>query len=227
MLGRYNFLRPKNLKALEAEYPKVSLRFMTVHASKGLEADHVVILRTESGTMGFPSEIADDPVLNLVLPKPEKFDHAEERRLFYVALTRARQAVTILADRSKPSVFVRELIDRSAYETIELGRSGITKVKCPSCNSRILLKTGKNGRAYLSCEHHSLCNQILRPCNSCGKSLPITDETNPNLKVCRDCGAEFLCCPECNEGWLLERKGRYGKFLGCVRYPECEGKQKL
>jgi DNA helicase-4 len=226
LLGRYNFLRPKNLRAVAAAHPKVSLRFMTAHGSKGLEADHVIILRAASDTMGFPSEIADDPLLDLVLPKPENFDHAEERRLFYVALTRARKSVTILADRSKPSVFVRELIDHPAYETIEIGDPGVAEIQCPSCSGRMLTKTGKNGRTYFSCEHRPLCNEMLRPCSACGKGVPVADKAHPSLKVC-DCGAEFPSCPECDEGWLVERKGRYGKFLGCIRYPECSGKQKL
>lgn len=230
LLGRYKFLKPENLKALESEHPKISLRFMTAHASKGLEADHVVILRAEeSDTMGFPSEIADDPLLGLVLPKPENFDHAEERRLFYVALTRARKSVTILADRSSPSVFVRELVGHPEYETIVLGEQGIADVQqCVSCGGRMLARTGKTGKVYFSCEYHPLCDGILWPCTACGKNLPATKKADPDMKVC-SCGAEFPACPECAEGWLVEREGPYGKFLGCVRYSitECRGRKNL
>ena len=102
LLGRYHHARPQSLHSLADQFPKLSIRFMTVHASKGLEADHVIILRAVTDTMGFPSEIVDDPLLDLVLPEPENFGHAEERRLFYVALTRARKSVTILADRQNP-----------------------------------------------------------------------------------------------------------------------------
>ncbi len=73
-----------------------------MHAPKGLGGNHVVILQAESGVKGFPSEIVDDPLLDLVLPQPENFEHAEERRLFYVALTRARKSVTILASIERP-----------------------------------------------------------------------------------------------------------------------------
>ena len=68
LLGRYNFLRPDSLSALDRRYPCLSIKFMTVHRSKGLEADHVVVLQASSGRMGFPSEIVDDPLLDLVLP---------------------------------------------------------------------------------------------------------------------------------------------------------------
>lgn len=127
LLGRYHFVKPENLAQLKSDYPDLSIRFMTVHASKGLEADHVVILHAASGRMGFPSEIVDDPLLDMVLPKPEKFDNAEERRLFYVALTRARKSVTILASREKPSVFVRELIKNKEYGVVEFGKSGVAE----------------------------------------------------------------------------------------------------
>lgn len=78
-------MKPDNLAQLKTAYPHLSIRFLTVHASKGLEADHVVILRTASERMGFSSEIVDDPLLDMVLPESEKEYHAEERRLFYVA----------------------------------------------------------------------------------------------------------------------------------------------
>jgi DNA helicase-4 len=199
---------------------------MTVHASKGLEADHVVILRAASDRMGFPSEIVDDPVLDLVLPEPEKFDHAEERRLFYVAITRARTSVTLLADREKPSVFVRELVEYPGYETIEIGEAGIAEHRCGSCGGRMLAQTSKRGRLYFSCEHRFLCGETLLTCSACGQDLPVRDEAHPQQLRC-SCGAVFPACPDCADGWLVERKGRYGKFLGCVKYPHCEGKQQI
>lgn len=121
LLGRYNHLKPKNLSALEAEFPQLSLRFMTAHGSKGLEADHVIILRAVSDTMGFPSEIVDDPLLELVLPMPERFEHAEERRLFYVALTRARTSVTIVAERAGQRRTVgNSRLERAAVQNLAL-----------------------------------------------------------------------------------------------------------
>lgn len=105
LLGRYRHLRPKNLSTLEEVHPRLSISFKTIHASKGLEADHVIILGAETGRLGFPSEIVDDPILDLVLPEPENFHHAEERRAFYVALTRARKTVAIIAPQDRRSPF--------------------------------------------------------------------------------------------------------------------------
>ena len=70
-------------------YRGLDVTFQTVHSSKGLEADHVIIPGLSRG--GFPSTKEDDPLLRLALPEGDDFPHAEERRLFYVALTRARR----------------------------------------------------------------------------------------------------------------------------------------
>ncbi|MDU8910448.1 3'-5' exonuclease [Aestuariicoccus sp. MJ-SS9] len=226
LLGRYNFLRPDNLSALGRRNPRLSIKFMTVHRSKGLEADHVVVLQASSGRMGFPSEIVDDPLLDLVLPKPEEYDHAEERRLFYVALTRARKSVTVLADRQRPSIFARELVENPEYGAVELGEAGVAAHRCGACGGRMLSQTSKKGNVYFQCEHRRLCGEMLRPCGVCDKDLPVPDKNKPGGLVC-SCGAEFPSCPKCSDGWLVERKGRYGVFLGCVKYPDCTGTRQL
>ena len=224
LLGRYHHARPPSFAALSAQFPKLSLRFMTVHASKGLEADHVIILRAVTDTMGFPSEIVDDPLLDLVLPEPENFGHAEERRLFYVALTRARKSVTILTDREKPSSFARELIENPDYQVIEIGEPGISERRCQACGGRMLALTAKSGGTYFACEHRHLCGQTQKACSACGSGLPAKRLTDPDNLHC-SCGAAFPACPECTDGWLVERRGRNGNFLGCVNYPSCKGTQ--
>jgi superfamily I DNA/RNA helicase len=69
-------------------FPRLKISFKTIHASKGLEANHVILLNADSGRMGFPSEIVDDPLLSLVSPEEEAFQIAEERRVMYEAMTR-------------------------------------------------------------------------------------------------------------------------------------------
>lgn len=86
------------------------IEFLTVHKSKGLEADYVIILQCNKDTYGFPSMISDDPVLSYVLTKSDQYPYGEERRLFYVAITRAKIKTIVLYDQRYPSVFVNEFL---------------------------------------------------------------------------------------------------------------------
>ena len=96
------------------------IEFLTVHKSKGLEADYVIILQCNKGTYGFPSQISDNPILDYVLTQSDQFPYGEERRLFYVAITRAKIKTMVLYDQKYPSVFIDEFlhpekIDESSY----------------------------------------------------------------------------------------------------------------
>ena len=83
---------------------------MSVHSAKGLEADNIILINCNQGAYGFPSLIEDDPILDFVLSKRETYPFAEERRLFYVAMTRARMHMYVLFDKDKPSPFVGEFL---------------------------------------------------------------------------------------------------------------------
>jgi len=113
-----------------------------VHGSKGLEADYIVIPGMTTGTYGFPSTIAGDPVLDLAMPAPETFPHAEERRLFYVALTRARRAVLLITHPRRMSPFVIELL-KNPHVTVT-GNSDAPAEICPGCGQGTLVE--RNGK---------------------------------------------------------------------------------
>lgn len=106
LLARYHHLRPDVLDKAKTRWPKLNLDFMTIHASKGQEADFVILLGLQAGKEGFPAEARESVIEQGLLPQPEDFPDAEERRLAYVALTRARQQVWMLYDREQPSRFV-------------------------------------------------------------------------------------------------------------------------
>ena len=91
------------------ELPHLPIEFLTVHRSKGLQADYVIILNCVSGQYGFPSEQADDPILNLLLSKSDQFPNGEERRLFYVALTRSKKKTFITTNTTYKSKFIDEI----------------------------------------------------------------------------------------------------------------------
>lgn len=131
------------LETEEGEIKQLKAQFLTVHKAKGLEANIVIILNCNSGKHGFPSEMSDDTVLNLLLSEADQFENGEERRLFYVAMTRAKENVYFVADTSYKSKFIAEL-------ELESGQS--TNEKCPECKTAdvVLRKKGiaKNGNKY-------------------------------------------------------------------------------
>ena len=123
------------------------IEFLTVHKSKGLEADYVIILQCNKDTYGFPSLVSDDPVLNYVLTQSDQFPYGEERRLFYVAITRAKTKTYILYDSRSTSVFVNEFLhpERITEESY---------MKHPNANKRwtksadqFLLKLHREGKS--------------------------------------------------------------------------------
>ena len=224
LLGRYRFLEP-DMSGLKRRFPRLSVTFKTIHASKGLEADHVILLSADSGRTGFPSEIVDDLLLSLVSPEEETFQNAEERRVMYVAMTRARHTLTILASNARPSAFVTEIRKDPAYVLApETGAEVVAHV-CGECGGRLLGVTGQDGRIWYRCEHVQHCGNLLPACASCSTALPRRADGATEVRC--GCGASYPTCPECEDGWLVERSGSYGKFLGCVRYPTCVGKAKI
>lgn len=109
VLARYHHMRPAMLDKAAVRWPNLRVDFMTMHASKGQQADYVVILGLSEGTDGFPAPPRETLLERLLLPEPEDFPNAEERRLMYVALTRAKHRVWLLYDRHSPSVFIDPL----------------------------------------------------------------------------------------------------------------------
>ncbi|TNH41993.1 DNA helicase IV [Photorhabdus luminescens] len=109
LLARYHYLKPELLKKAATRWPKLKIEFMTVHASKGRQADYVIILGLHQGQDGLPAPARESVIERVLLPPLEDFPDAEERRLLYVALTRAKKQVWLMQDKMNPSVFVRQL----------------------------------------------------------------------------------------------------------------------
>ena len=94
--------------------PDLKIRFLTVHQSKGLEADYVILLNNRDAKLGFPAHVKDPPLKTELIKIAEelRLDQVsvnEERRLFYVALTRAKKQVILLTVDGKESSFIKEL----------------------------------------------------------------------------------------------------------------------
>jgi len=122
LLARYRFQLPTkaDINALQHTFASLQIECDTFHGSKGKEADYVVILGMHGGQFGFPSTKPSPAMLEAILPAKDLYAHSEERRLFYVALTRAKHKVFIISDDNNRSCFVDELINEHHIELKEL-----------------------------------------------------------------------------------------------------------
>ena len=127
--------------------PDLSMTFLTAHKSKGLQADYVFIINNKKSRMGFPSKIQDAPILELLLDNCDQYPHAEERRLFYVALTRAKKKVFIVTVNGQESEFAMELKERYGDE---LRKEQFT---CPLCGGRLVKRSGSYGE-FFGCSNY-------------------------------------------------------------------------
>lgn len=225
LLGRYRHAVPDSLRKLCSKHPTLDITFKTIHASKGLEADHVILLQVFRGRMGFPSQIVDDPLLTMVSPEAEPYEHAEERRVMYVAMTRARESLTIMASAARQSTFIEELLADPAYEVAMEEIMTATSHTCGECQGHLLPIPRRDGGMFYRCEHTELCGNNLPACSSCGVGFAVRSQGH-EVAICT-CGEIYRACSDCTDGWLVERTGSYGKFLGCVKYPRCAGKEKI
>ena len=187
ILGRYNHIEKEIPDDLKSKYKQLNIKFMSIHKSKGLGADVVVILKMESGKYGFPGSMENDPIMNLVRADEQEFANAEERRVFYVALTRAKQKIFMCANSYFPSIFIEELKSEE-YPEVSFDISSVNKalLACPKCtNGKLFLKYPKreNGYAWV-CSLSPYCDGKAKFCKEC-KKLPGTDRDS-----CLDPGCE-------------------------------------
>jgi DNA helicase IV len=167
LLARYKLQKPQALGEWQGEFRGLDITFRTAHSSKGLEADYVILLGLHTGSYAFPSEISDDPLLQLVMPQAESFPNAEERRLFYVAMTRARHGVYLLGSHYLPSAFLTELEnDNSSSTTVRFERVAaangdanvLTLIEtCPGCRQGTLRKLNSQFGEFFGCSNYPAC----------------------------------------------------------------------
>jgi DNA helicase-4 len=219
LLGRYGFdaynlgrsadfkYDEKTGNVYSQKYNAVYLDFMTVHRAKGLGYDNVIIVNGRDDIYGFPSKIEDDPVLNYVIKTDHAIEYAEERRLFYVALTRTKNRVYIVVPEEHPSEFVLELI--RDYGNIRLDGNivlnpdrKVEAKRCPICGYPMQLRYKKDYglRLYICSNEPEICDFMTN--NLRGGDLPI------------------LKCDQCKDGYLIVKEGKdkTKPFLGCTNY---------
>lgn len=119
VLGRNNFdikLITNNNKfnfnndiLIYKEKPHIKMKYLTIHRSKGLEEENVIIINLTSKKTGFPNKISDDKVLKYVSCHKDNYPYSEERRLFYVAITRTKNTTYLLTPKVNESLFITEI----------------------------------------------------------------------------------------------------------------------
>jgi DNA helicase-4 len=191
-------------------FPDVNITFLTAHRSKGLGFDNVIIINATNGTYGFPSMIEDDPVMQLVIHSDRAIEYAEERRLFYVAMTRTKNRVYIVVPQNRPSRFIAELVQD--YPGIKVnGELDIDKTaepvisvmkRCPVCGYPMQYKYKRDFglRLWICTNEPELCDFMTNDLR--GGILPI------------------LKCDRCSDGYLIVKRGKdkAEPFLGCTNY---------
>ena len=160
---------------------RLRVEFSTVHAAKGREADYVVVLDLRDARRGFPSQHEEDSLLGLVLPPPPggSYRHAEERRLFYVALTRARRGTYLVADSLRP-LRLRERAAPGVHWAAPPRR-------VPAGTARRLARAAARGTLDVSstgqsmyCLNIPFCRYRAPRCQSCGRGfLVISGRSSP------------------------------------------------
>lgn len=85
--------------------------FLTIHKSKGLEEDNIILINLTNNNNSLPSKIKNHKVINKII-KTDYYPYEEERRLFYVALTRTRNNIYLLVPKSNYSIFIKELMKK-------------------------------------------------------------------------------------------------------------------
>lgn len=160
ILGRYNRMAEVLPPEAARRWPRIDVQFLTVHRSKGLEADYVVIPGLTRRS--FPSTVRDDSVLQLAMPNPEEFPFAEERRLLYVALTRARRSVLLLTVSGRESPFLTELVEQGRLTTVDAVGERTAVVRCEACGDGVLVERRGQYGVFLGCSNFPRCRNTTR-----------------------------------------------------------------
>lgn len=181
-------------------FEQLDIQYLTVHKSKGTEADNVIVLNLKNHLLGFPNKMTDDPILSLLLNEKEEYRFAEERRLFYVALTRTKNEVVLLIP-SDVSLFAEELMADNNY-LLSTSNGKLNTTNCPYCKTGklVIRQNSTSQEQFLGCSHFPVCNQTF-------KDIEILEHS--------------YLCPECRSGFMTRKTGKFGAFLGCTNYPIC------
>ncbi|EOX4801904.1 UvrD-helicase domain-containing protein [Vibrio alginolyticus] len=193
-----------------------NIKFWTLHGSKGLEADYCFILDLNQGYFGFPTDRKENEIVSALMPTEDVYPHAEERRLFYVAITRSKKRCYLVADPKEPSEFVLELLSPE-YDINVVSEhftpEKLAAKKCPHCKTGYL-KPKKGERGTYVCSTGLGCLTEAVDCECCADGLAVKKR---RYGECLTCKAKFQLCLRCTSP-KITRLGRYGVYVACSGY---------
>ncbi len=115
------FVLARNNKTLDnIKIDNINYKKLTVHKSKGLESNYVFVIGLNNNKNGFPNKIKDHEILRFINNYKEYYPYEEERRLFYVALTRCKKRVYLFVPSNNESVFIKEI---KRYKKVRIRKS--------------------------------------------------------------------------------------------------------
>ena len=155
----------------------------------------------------------------------DEHPNAEERRLFYVALTRTRGRVYLLADSEKPSPFIQELLEDDFAEWVELFGEESRRYTCPRCYGKTIRRKEGRWGSFWGCINYSACRGRLHICPDCEVGVLRVGSSPPKIKnfICSQCQHVYPTCPKCQKGALITKEGRRGRFRGCSEWRRVGG----
>ena len=190
-----------------------------------MEEDYVIILDVNRGKLGFPSEITDDPLLELVMGEEDLYQNAEERRLFYVALTRSRNQVYLITSPHNQSSFIRELINDDEYKINIQYHDEVGNLDCDYCKTGWMVRRSSINGSFYGCSNYPFCFYTREICTECEKGVYL--DKGYGLECSNEeCLFEPTSCDSCGS-LLTDRNiisGRNGEFYKCF---ECKETQNL
>jgi superfamily I DNA/RNA helicase len=134
------YRRNKMFMKYTTRFKKVNQKVQgkTIHASKGLEARAVFIIGLTEGSGGFPDIWLEDRIFQVIKKANRDLLLEEERRLFYVAITRAKDKLFLITEKGNESSFLREIPETYTVKTSDsIHLHEETKISCKKCYSQL------------------------------------------------------------------------------------------
>ncbi|MBQ4848396.1 UvrD-helicase domain-containing protein [Pseudoalteromonas sp. MMG005] len=223
ILTRYNKTKNAAKERFGKHHGFNNMDFWTLHGSKGLEADYCFILDLNQGFFGFPTERKDNEIVSALMPTIDVYPHAEERRLFYVAITRAKKRCYLIADPKEPSEFVLELLDSEYHLNIISEHFTPEKLdarKCPKCKTGYM-KPKRGVWEVYECSTGLGCLTEAVGCDDCNGIAIKKDKYGE----CISCKSRFQLCPNCKAPKVVRANKKNRRlFVACSSFRGNEDK---